>query len=72
MALGQFVLYRSLLRRVEPERELFLAVPTGVFEQTFQEPIARPAIEDVGLACFAFDPEREVITEWMTSAGTGR
>ena len=26
-AIGQYGLYRSLLRRLEPERELFLAVP---------------------------------------------
>ncbi len=28
-AIGQYVLYRIFLRRLEPDRELYLAVPQG-------------------------------------------
>jgi hypothetical protein len=47
IALGQYVFYRSLLTRFEPERKLFLAVPASVFASTLDEPIARPVIEDL-------------------------
>ena len=36
-AIGQYVLYRIFLRRVEPDRELYLAVPQDVVEKVFSE-----------------------------------
>lgn len=64
-ALGQYVFYRALLTRIEPDRKLFLAVPVHVLENTLHEPIARPALEDLQVAMFAFHPEREVIVQWI-------
>jgi hypothetical protein len=64
VAVGQYVFYRSLLARFEPERKLFLAVPALVFATTLEEPIARPVIEDLDIALIAFDPQQEVIVKW--------
>ncbi len=36
-AMGQYVLYRIFLRRVEPDRELYFAVPQDVVEEVFSE-----------------------------------
>jgi hypothetical protein len=66
MAIGQYVFYRALLSRFEPERKLFLAVPYSVFVSTLDEPIARPVLEDLAIACVAFDPQQEVIVKWTT------
>jgi len=66
MALGQYVFYRSLLARFEPGRKLFLAVPYSIFVSTLDEPIARPVLEDLSVACLAFDPRQEVIVTWTT------
>ena len=63
-ALGQYVFYRSLLSRFEPERKLFLAVPESVFVSTLDEPIARPVLEDLSVALIAFDPQQEEIVTW--------
>ena len=57
--------YRSLLRRFEPERQLFLAVPESVFVSTLEEPIARPVIEELSVALMVFDPQQEVIVKWI-------
>ena len=65
-ALGQYVLYRSLLARIEPERKLFLAVPFSAFLTTFDEPIARPALEDLAVNLIAFDPREESIIKWKS------
>ena len=35
-AIGQFVLYRSVLARREPDRTLFLAVPDDVLRRRFR------------------------------------
>jgi hypothetical protein len=63
-ALGQYVFYRSLLGRFEAERRLFLAVPESAFVSTLEEPIARPVLEDLGVALLVFDPQREAIVRW--------
>ncbi len=65
LAIGQYVFYRSLLTRVEPERKLFLAIPYSVFSSTMEEPIVRPVIEDMDVACIAFDPHQEVLIKWI-------
>jgi hypothetical protein len=66
LAIGQYVFYRSLLARSEPDRKIFLAVPATVYANTFQEPIARPVIADQKIAVIAFDPDKEVIVQWTT------
>jgi hypothetical protein len=65
VALGQYVFYRSLLARFEPERKLYLAVPESVLRSTLNEPIARPALEDLQVALLVFHPQQEVIVKWM-------
>jgi len=66
VAVGQYVFYRSLLTRFEPDRKLFLAVPASVFDSTLAEPIAQPVIEDLAIALISFDPQQEVIVKWIT------
>ncbi len=66
MAVGQYVFYRSLLARYEPDRRLFLAVPYDVFVSTLDEPVARPVLEDESIEVIAFDPEQEVIVKWTS------
>jgi Holliday junction resolvase-like predicted endonuclease len=63
-AVGQYASYRIILSRVEPERRLFLAVPKGIMEGFFQEPIARLVLQDLTVSVLAYDPDREVITAW--------
>lgn len=62
--LGQYVLYRALLRRSDPERRLYLAVPEKALFGIFQEPIALPVLEDLAVALLAFNPTREEIVTW--------
>jgi hypothetical protein len=66
MAVGQYVFYRSLLSRFDPQRSLILAVPESVFANTMQEPIARPVVSDLSIRIMAFDPAKEVITQWTS------
>ncbi len=42
-ALGQFVLYREVLAEMQPERELYLAVPEAAAEGIFQEEVRNAA-----------------------------
>jgi len=54
MAVGQYVFYRSLISRLEPERKLFLAVPEIVFNNTLK------------IALIAFNPQQEIIVKWIS------
>jgi hypothetical protein len=64
-ALGQIVLYRSILARREPNRTLYLAVPDVVLREVFDEPIGRLAVDDLSLHIVGFDPQVEEITRWI-------
>jgi hypothetical protein len=64
-ALGQFVLYRSVLGRTDPERELFLAIDQEKFDDLFEEPIGQLMREELRLQLIIFDPQREVICKWI-------
>jgi len=66
LALGQYVFYRSLMARGEPDRKLFLAISESVYNNTFNEPIARPPLEDLNVALLVFRPREERIIRWIT------
>ena len=65
IGLGQFVLYRMLLRRVEPNRTLLLAIPESTFKSLFEEPAGQRVIQEVNLKLAVFDPDREEIVQWL-------
>lgn len=64
VAVGQYVFYRSLLTRIEPGRQLFLAVTEAVFDGILSEAIAGPVLEDTNISFVVFSPDREVILKW--------
>jgi hypothetical protein len=64
-ATGQYVVYRSLLRRLDPERVLVLAVPQEALESIFEDELGEVLLEDSVLRVFSFDPENEEIVQWL-------
>ena len=65
-ALGQFRLYRLALRKKEPERELFLAIPQEVYNELFVNPDGLELIESESLKIVVFDIDKEEIVEWAS------
>ncbi len=64
-AIGQFVMYRSVLARREPDRVLYLAVPDEILRDIFEEPLGKLLLEDNLAQVFGFDPTKEVISKWI-------
>ena len=64
-AIGQFVAYRELLAELEPDRELFLAVPQTTVEGIFEEKIGQILSHRLKIDYFAYDAESRVITQWI-------
>lgn len=65
-AMGQYLLYRTVLARQEPERALYLAVPTEAYEGIFSSALGRVALEDYQIRLIVCDPDGEVIERWLT------
>jgi len=71
-AVGQFVVYRALLSQVEPERALFLGVPTRVYDSVLSEPLGQLVAADVRLRLLVFDPQPPKVVRWINSTVTER
>lgn len=63
-ALGQFLIYRAILKRKDSERKLFLAVSEPVFHNIFEKDVGLLVVEEYDISLLIFDAQREVIIEW--------
>jgi XisH protein len=64
-ALGQFINYRGALRRLQPERVLYLAVPLTTYKTFFQLDFPKDMISENQLKMLVYDVEQEVIFKWI-------
>ncbi len=63
-ALGQFLNYRLALQMTDPDRIIYLAVPTDIFNVFFQEHFIQAAIDQYELRIIVYDPKLEEILQW--------
>lgn len=64
-ALGQLLNYRLILRRQEPERILYLAVPFDIYESFFKLEFTQIDIIDYQLKIIVYNIDKEVISQWI-------
>lgn len=64
-ALGQFVLYDTLIRSIEPDRRLYLAVPDDLYKSLLDNQVGQSLRQSKGLALVTFDADREEIVRWL-------
>jgi len=65
-ALGQFLSYRLVLNKNEPERHLYLAVPLDSYEMFFQSTFAQLAVREYQLKLIVYDSQNGGITQWIS------
>ena len=63
--LGQFINYRRLLRKKEPERVLYLAVPADVYTSFFQLALQKKPLRKINLKLLAYNVLEEAIISWQ-------
>ena len=63
-ALGQFINYRGALRRREPERTIYLAVPLTTYNTFFKLDFPKEMVEENQIKMIIYDAEQEAIVEW--------
>jgi hypothetical protein len=64
-ALGQYVLYRSKLKRLEPERKLYLAMREAAFEKILTHPDADFLLSDEDVKLLIFSASTEEVKQWL-------
>lgn len=64
-ALGQFINYRTALRREEPDRVLYLAVPDLAYNSFFQLDFPALVVEENFVKLLVYDIQREQIVRWI-------
>ena len=64
-ALGQYQLYRSYLRAIAPDEEVYLAVDKASFEKLFVRKSFQRIVEDYNLAILVVDIPREELFQWI-------
>ena len=65
-AAGQYVVYRVALRRLEPDRTLYLAAPQSVLLNLFQSrELWQAVVEDENMRLIGYDSENQEIKQWI-------
>lgn len=65
-AVGQYGIYRTFLKRINPERQLYLAVALDVYQDFFQRPAIQEIIADHQISLLIFEPSSEEIIQWIS------
>ena len=64
-SLGQYFIYLSVIKRVDPQRKLYLAIHEEVYDEFFTEPLGEILLSDYQVPILVFDPDQEVIIRWI-------
>jgi hypothetical protein len=65
-AIGQYILYRSVLSRQQPDRPVFLAVPLKVYDGILSEPLGQMVLIDLNVRVLVFDPDKREVAQWIS------
>lgn len=64
-AVGQYGIYRTFLKQVAPDHELFLAIAQDVYQDFFRQPAVQEIVTDHEIQLLVFHPEAEEIVQWI-------
>ena len=63
-ALGQVLDYRVALRGIDPQRQLYLAIPVDVYNAFFQRRFIQSVCDEYRISLLVFEPGSEDIVLW--------
>jgi XisH protein len=63
-AVGQYLNYRRALRNQEPNRILYLAVPSQTYDEFFRLRFVEEGIEEYQIYLLVYDVEERIIVKW--------
>ena len=66
LAVGQCFSYKIALRAQQPERQLYLAIPSYTYEEFFRRPFATQTIQESQINLLVYEPNQEVVLQWIS------
>jgi XisH protein len=64
-AIGQYVHYRMVLRRLQPDRLPYLALPDEIYERFFQMDFFRDSLEENQIHLLLVNANTAEVTQWI-------
>ena len=64
-ALGQYINYRRALRRKDPDRTIYLAVPLSVYNSFFAIDFIKEGLEEEEVKLLVYDPVKKELAKWQ-------
>ena len=64
-AIGQYDVYRSILEELQPDRQLYLAVPQQTYENLLTDKFGRLIVDRVRIKLIVFTPTTPSIIKWI-------
>ncbi|MDQ3062254.1 MAG: hypothetical protein M3R14_05250 [Acidobacteriota bacterium] len=65
-AVGQYQIYRAFLKKIQPEREVYLAVAEKVYTKFFQRESVQFLVTEFGIKLLIFDETKEEVVQWIS------
>jgi hypothetical protein len=62
---GQFTDYRIMLSQTQPERILYIAVPSDIYRSFFQLPFIQLVLQDIQMKLVIYNIHEEMIETWI-------
>ncbi len=64
-ALGQYIIYRILLKYILPDSKIYLAVGKNIYKSFFVKKAISLIIEETNLSLIVVDLNKEEIIQWV-------
>lgn len=64
-AIGQYMLYCLLINKVDPGREVYLAITDTIYDDIFSEAIGQLVINDLPLKLIIVDINKAEVKQWI-------
>jgi XisH protein len=69
-ALGQYLNYAQAIAEQDPDRTVYLAVPSETYKDFFQLPFIQRMLQRFSVQLVIYDPDKEEIQQWIKSSIT--
>lgn len=64
-AIGKYIIYRNVLKLIQPERKLYLAVPESIFNRFFEEVVIRKTMQEEQFQLVIYNQTTQTIEQWI-------
>ena len=64
-AIGQFINYRIILHELQPDRTLYLAVPSEIYHTFFEGQFAQLILRQTSVKILVYQSDEEAIEQWI-------